>query len=288
MDKLTVSKFDMKSLLPDATLLVLGRRRSGKSWLVRDILYHHRHIPSGVVFSGTEAVSPFFGSFIPDVFIHSEYDPEMINSMMCRQAKKIRECKEKGESPDGKLPKNNRFIVLDDLQDAASTWNKDKTIKTLFFNGRHYNYLFILTLQYLMGITPQLRSNLDYIFIFHEPSMKNRRKIYEDYAGVIPSFEYFCNIMDACTGDNKCLVIRTSGTTFENSVFYYKAQDRSGFKLGHPSIWKFHKKAYNEGYENNVSKEEQYKKEYQKQFGNAKKLKVIVSREGDIVGHELS
>ena len=286
MDKLKISKFDMSSLMSDATILILGRRRSGKSWLVRDILYHHRKIPSGVVFSGTEAVSPFFGDFIPDLFIHSDYKPDMIEDMMKRQQKKIRECKEKGISTDGKTRENNRFVILDDLQDAARTWNKDKTIKTMFFNGRHYNYLFILTLQYLMGITPELRSNLDYVFIFYEGSLKNKRKIYEDYAGMVPSFDYFCNIMDACTGDNKCLVIKTNGSSFEDSIFWYKADERRDFRIGHPSIWNFHDKAYNKRYEEVVEGDGKYQSGFKKQFGNTKKLKVIVSREGDIIGHE--
>ena len=66
------------------------------SFLVRDIFYHHKYIPSGIVFSGTEEASPFFGDFIPDCFIHPEYDPELINGIMNRQKRKIREAKDQG------------------------------------------------------------------------------------------------------------------------------------------------------------------------------------------------
>jgi hypothetical protein len=285
MNKLKIAKFDMSQLMSDATILLLGKRRSGKSWLTRDILYHHRHIPAGVIFSGTESVSPFFGDFIPDSFIHTEYKPELIEEMMSRQRRKIREAKDSGKSEDGKLANNNRFIVMNDLQQDATAWKKDKTIKNIFFNGRHYNYLFILTLQYMMGITPELRSNLDYVFIFNESSIKNKRKIYEDYAGIIPSFDYFCNILEFCTQDHQCLVIKTSGNTFEESVFFYKAEYRSGFRLGHKSLWKFHDKKYNKKYEDTIEKDNKNKLEYEKKFGQ-KKLKVIVSKTGDIVGHE--
>lgn len=87
--KLSLRKFKIKNILPDATILILGRRRSGKSWLVRDIFFHHQHIPSGVVFSGTEEASPFFGDFIPDCFIHPEYDPELIENLLTKQKKKF-------------------------------------------------------------------------------------------------------------------------------------------------------------------------------------------------------
>ena len=34
--------------------------------------------------------------------------------------------------------------------------------------GRHYNILFIITMQYPLGIPPALRTNLDYVFLFRE------------------------------------------------------------------------------------------------------------------------
>ena len=208
-EKLSLRKFKIKSILPDATILILGKRRSGKSFLARDIFYHHREIPSGVVFSGTEEASPFFGDFIPDCFIHSEYDPDLIESIMNRQKRKIREAKGKGLSETGKHQSNNLFIVLDDMLHDAANWKKEKTIKSIFFNGRHYNFLFILTMQYAQGIPPELRSNIDYVFIFNEPSVANRKRIYDAYAGMIPSFEHYCNILDACTQNHECLVIKT-------------------------------------------------------------------------------
>lgn len=275
-----IKEFKMTNLLPDATVLILGRRRSGKSWLVRDIMYHHKNIPSGVVFSGTESVSPFFSGFIPDVFIHSEYKPEVMKEMMDKQAMRIRKCKEQGLSDDGKLPSNNRFIILDDLQDNASMWNKERTIRTLFYNGRHYNYLFLLTLQYIIGIDPGLRSNLDYVFVFAEPNIKNKRKIYENYAGMVDDFDTFRAIMDSCTGDNKCLVIRTNGTSMEDSLFMYKAKAHNDFRVGHRDIWKFHDKKYNEKYETNaVQKDTQ-------SGSDLKRIKVVISRDGRVIGHE--
>jgi hypothetical protein len=258
------------------------------SWLVRDIFYHHRHIPSGVVFSGTEEASPFFGDFIPDCFIHSEYDPELIDSMMNRQKRKIRETKMNGESETGKVAKNNVFIVLDDMLHDAQNWKKEKTIKNIFFNGRHYNFLFILTMQYPLGITPELRSNIDYVFVFNEPSIKNRKKIYDDYAGMIPSFDHFCNILDACTQNHECLVIKTSGnsTDLRDQIFWYKAEPHANFRVGHPKFWNYHQSNYNSNYENENIQENVEMDHLKRKFAKTRKLKVIVSRQGDIVGYK--
>ena len=258
------------------------------SWLVRDIFYHHRHIPSGVVFSGTEEASPFFSDFIPDCFIHSEYDPELIESIMNRQKRKIREAKNSGKSDTGKMPSNNVFIVLDDMLHDAQNWKKEKTIKNIFFNGRHYNFLFILTMQYPLGITPELRSNIDYVFIFNEPSVKNRRKIYDDYAGMIPSFDHFCNILDACTQNHECLVIKTSGnsTDIRDQIFWYKAEPHTRFRVGHDKLWEYHDDRYNRDYECQADQDQEEMDKLKRKFAKTRKLKVIVSRQGDIVGYK--
>jgi len=252
------------------------------SWLVRDIFYHHKHIPSGVVFSGTEEANPFFGEFIPDCFIHSEYDPELVDKIMGKQKKKIRDAKNAG-SKDGKSPSNNLFIVFDDMLHDAQNWKNDKTVKNIFFNGRHYNFLFILTMQYPLGITPALRSNIDYVFIFNEPSLKNRRKIYDDYAAMLPSFDHFCNILDACSQNHECLVIKTSGNSSDlrDIVFWYKAEPHNNFRVGHDKFWKFHKQHYNKNYEDDNHEVEEKVNELKDKFSNTKKLKVIVSRQDD-------
>ena len=50
-------------------------------------------------------------------------------------------------------------------------------------NGRHYKILFIITMQYALGVPPSLRTNIDYVFILREPYIANRKRIYENFAG---------------------------------------------------------------------------------------------------------
>ena len=80
--------------------------------------------------------------------------------------------------------------ILDDcLYDDR--WTKDKAIKTIFMNGRHYKILFLVTMQYPLGIPPSLRCNIDYVFILRENIMNNRKRIYDNYAGMFPTFDVF-------------------------------------------------------------------------------------------------
>ena len=284
-EKLSLKKFKVKSMVHNATVLLIGRRRSGKSYLVRDIFYHHKDIPLGLVFSGTEEANPFFGQFIPDSFIHSEYDPTLVENLMTKQSQKVKKARINGHAKtDGLHPGNRSFIVLDDMLHDAAAWKKEKTIQSIFFNGRHYNFFFILTMQYALGIPPPLRSNIDYVFVFNEPSIKNRKKIYEDYCSMIPTFDHFCNILDSCTTNHECLVVKTSGSSndLRDQIFWYKAAIYDDFRVGHPKIWKYHDMYYNNKYDVERDVEQEEVDKLKKKFAKTKKLKIIVSRQGNI------
>lgn len=106
-------------------------------------------------------------------------------------------------------------------------------------NGRHYKTLFIITMQYALGITPNLRTNIDYVFILRENYVSNRKRLYENYAGMFPSFEIFSQVMDQCTEDYNCLVINNNAKSnkLEDQVFWYKASPHEDFKIGDQKFW---------------------------------------------------
>ena len=82
---LKLKKFDMKSIKDDKVIVLIGNRETGKSFLVKDLLYYHRNIPVGNVISATESANCFYGNIIPSIFIHDEYTPETIENFLKRQ-----------------------------------------------------------------------------------------------------------------------------------------------------------------------------------------------------------
>lgn len=136
------------------------------------------------------------------------------------------------------------FLLLDDcLYDK--TWKNDKNIRYIFMNGRHKKVLFLLTMQFVLGISPELRTNVDYIFIFRENIIANRRRLYDAFAGMFPSFECFSAVMDQCTENFECLVIDNTSTSnrLEDQVFWYKAEPRDNFTIGSRELWELHNQA---------------------------------------------
>ena len=114
-------------------------------------------------------------------------------------------------------------------------------------NGRHYKSLFVITMQYALGIPPNLRTNIDYVFLLRENIHSNRKRLYEQYAGMFPTLEIFNQVMDQCTENFECLVINNNSKSnkLDEQVFWYKADSHSDFKIGHPSLWEYHQNNYN-------------------------------------------
>ena len=66
------------------------------------------------------------------------------------------------------------FVILDDcLYD--NTWSRDKLMRLLFMNGRHWKIMLIITMQYPLGIPPTLRTNIDFVFILEQPYCKSKK-----------------------------------------------------------------------------------------------------------------
>ena len=56
---LELKKFDITSITSDKVCVFIVKRETGKSFLVKDLLYYHRSIPIGTVISGTEYANSF-------------------------------------------------------------------------------------------------------------------------------------------------------------------------------------------------------------------------------------
>lgn len=219
-------------------IVLIGRRDTGKSFLVKDLLYYHQDIPIGTVISGTEAGNGFYAAHVPKLFIHDEYNTAIIENILKRQKTVLKQVKREIEAYKRSNIDPRAFVILDDcLFDA--TWTRDKLMRLLFMNGRHWKIMLVITMQYPLGIPPTLRTNIDYTFILREPYIANRKRIYENYAGMFPTFEAFCQVMDQCTENFECLVINNNvkSNKLQDQIFWYKAENHKDFKLGSKQFW---------------------------------------------------
>lgn len=253
--EIQVSKFDLSTVPDDSVCVFIGKRRSGKSCTIRDLLYHKRYLPMGKVVSGSEVANPFFSSFFPSSYITTEYSDRLLDNVLKRQ-EKIKQYAEEQRKLNGREIDPRFVLVFDDCLHDES-WKRKKQIKNLFMNGRHFNILFLLSMHYVIGIPPGLRTNVDYVFIFRDPSPQNRRKIWDNFGGAIKTFDMFCALMDSL-GKFECLVLCTCAdkVRFEDQVMYFKCEIRKNFRFGSAKMWEEDKKLkmlrYNNPQENEM------------------------------------
>ena len=224
--------FDISSISHDQVVLVIGKRATGKTFLVKDLLYQHRDIPIGTCVSPNARIDRSLGDILPK--IHDEYTHAIIENVLKRQ--RMME-EQKDEDP-------RMFLLLDNCI-WNPTWTNNENVRFLFQN--HSNVLFIITMPYAMGIPCTLQADIDYVFILRENVANNRRRIYEQYGNMFPSFEVFSKVMDQMD-EYECLVIHNSASSnrIEDRVFWYKAKAHPEFRFGSHRDDKYDEEARND------------------------------------------
>ena len=248
--RLRLKRFDISSIAEHATIAMIAKRGSGKSWLVREIMYQKRKIPSVIIISKTEKLNSFYKDYLPDAYIYNNFDTAILKRIYSRQGKLSEDNKKRQKQ--GKKEKDDRILlIMDDCMSSKGSWVKDESILELFFNGRHHHLSFILTMQYAVGIPPELRSNFDYIFLLGEDFISNKKRLYEHYAGMFPSFAIFQQVFNECTDNFGCMVINNKihSKNIEEKVFWFKAKKTPKFYIGSKKFKKYHKKNYDDNWD---------------------------------------
>ena len=208
-------KFDMNRLANSgraSSIFIIGRHDSGKTFLVRDILFHIQHqVSDGLVVSLVDRDVEAYQSILPHRCVRDKYTPEIVKHVV-----------------------KNSFLVLDDCLFDAKEFTKNEHMHELFNVYRHLKIAPIVTLGYPMSLPPMIQTNIDYTFIFRENITGNRKRLYENYTGIFPTFDMFCSFMDHCTANEfDCLVVWNNAPSnkLEDQVFWYKASDHPEFRM---------------------------------------------------------
>ena len=241
-DVISINELDLDMISPNSekslsgdgsTIVVIGKRGTGKSFLIKSLLYNKSaYIPVGIVFSGTEESNHFYTNFVPKEFVYTTLNTEALTDYTKRQKKTWEHMKNPWS-----------LCLIDDCMDDPKHF-KTPLFQDIFKNGRHWKTMFILSLQYCLDISPNIRTNIDGVFILRETNLKNRKKIWENYAGIIPDFELFTELMNSLTENYTALYIHNKGTSnnWQELVFWYKAKATpDDFKFGCVDYWQFAK-----------------------------------------------
>lgn len=220
--------FDIHEIANDATILLIGRRRTGKSFLTRWILYNKRKIfPFGLVMTQTK-YNKFWSTYINKNSVWGDYSANTLGKLIQRQAVLV------NNNIYGVDPRV--FVVLDDL--AADTQLRyDYMLRSFFYYGRHLKSFVVVTAQWFKSLAPGCRENADYIFLFSMTNINELDAIYEEYGAGVPK-EIFIQLVRRYATESSCFVVNPHGRTPFERFFQYRAQDPGPFRMGCEENWK--------------------------------------------------
>lgn len=250
-DKLPIPEFSLNEMCTHPSIVMIAKRGSGKSWVTKAILYHFYKLPVGIIIAPTDRENCFYGDFFPNSYIFYEYKSAIIKRLLFRQQIMIKKMKEKEKN--GKKLDARAILIMDDCLAEKKKWVNDPYLKEILMNGRHKHITYVLTMQYALGITPDLRSNFDYIFLLAEDFITNLKKIYDHYAGMFPDFGSFRQVFKQLTEDFGAMVIKNRGAraSLLDKIAFYKAPNLDGKSVdfGCKQFRRDHEKNYNKKWE---------------------------------------
>lgn len=231
-----LTEFDPETIKLDGTIVAVGKRRTGKSWVFRNLMYLMKDkIPAGIVISQTDELNKFWRQYIPAKYIYPTYEPEILDAVFQRQKKILNDNGLTDKEKDEKAP---FFVLLDDVI-SDTRLKYDSNLMELFVAGRHYRLFVLITTQYAKAITPTLRGNTDYCFIMKCIQQRQREALWEDFGDFLTK-DAFAQILDAYTEDNEVLVIDTCPEHCVDPLemlYWWKASDPGEFHMGSEEYW---------------------------------------------------
>lgn len=219
---LDLAEFDLSNITADSGVGILGKTFSGKSLLMYLIMYKlSNHFSYGKAMSPTLSSRKKFESCMPLHFIDNPSIDELTAFISIVKETYIDEDRRN-------RPHRRSFFIADDTG-FDKQFMSAKVLKDLMMNGRNYNCFRMLVIQYICNMGPDLRSNLDYLFVFWHNSARDQKNIYDTWFNMM-SRPTFNKIFLKATEKYGCLVVdmRKATTTrdWHECIYWYRVPEQ--------------------------------------------------------------
>jgi len=190
------------------------------TFMLNAMYYLQDRYPIGTAFIGSQGAYKDVSKVMHPLYVRGYYNTEEIRDIVIRQTVMDREC---GSGYLGTY----QIMIIDDCTDDRKKLHS-KTIKNLFKQGsRHYHQLFILGLHAVTDFPADTRKAPSYVVMFEEHNIDDKEKLYKKMGGGLAgSKENFYALVDAATGDYKCLIMkqRNPSRNLEDNFYWYQTQ----------------------------------------------------------------
>lgn len=263
-----IKKFDPRRMKKSRLIFCIGRKGTGKTHLLQDLMYHVReHYDHCLVMSPTASTREALEEHVPESVIHDCYDEgamwrtwrklrEMDNEHKRKRKAQVAEyCRQHGlESLPadevkrlfGSKHARHTAVVLDDCMFDKKIL-KHEMWREIALNGRHSGICVFNCVQYMMDLDPTMRQAIDYVFILKHNENSDFERLYDNFAGMFPSKDQFASALRQITQDHGVMVIDKTqpSNRMQDTVYFYRAQPTiPPYVFGKVGLWKLHTQYY--------------------------------------------
>lgn len=215
--------WDPQSMPVDATILIVGKRHTGKTVLTRALMYEMRKkLDVCMGMNPLERGNHNLSFFCPKAFVFDNFNDEKLGHLLAWQT-----CAMK----NGKAHKIG--FVMDDCASETTVASGGKRKKAmasadigkLFKLGRHLKLFYINAMQDVKNAPPDIRGNVDLLFAFSTNSGAERAKLHQEFFGMFSTFKNFNQVFDAGAQGYDCIVLdtRKAAVDPEHCIMFYRA-----------------------------------------------------------------
>lgn len=197
-----IKQWNWDRLKPDCFVTLEGKRRSGKTNLLRNMLKAmRRYYPEVYVFTGTKMSNEYKG-LIPDRYIFdnlqqfppdSPHYPGGMDAFLHiwhRQVERVEAMRKRGKND-----KNiNVLVIIEDLvanEQSTRGFHDIPLFNRIAYNGRHGYLALIVTSQNIKAVPPAIKDNTDICAILTASSQRTKETIRESFLDSLHNDEEF-------------------------------------------------------------------------------------------------
>lgn len=202
--------------IKNGIVFIIGRRCSGRTTIVKDILIQKRGYPIGRIFTMNEFEQNYYSDFCDKTNITIRYNSYLLKEVIDTQKKNN---------------KDMRIIIFDDVLSFKCDWIEDENMAELLNKAKELNILAVFCFQFSFN-HQKLVELVDQVFILEEDFYHNKERLYKYYtADIYKDFKDFNRLLQRINKADKYNTVvidkkaYTNPTNVNEVVFKYKASD---------------------------------------------------------------